>query len=128
MRDRHNHAMHGTDYLHRARLALRVLSGSGLGDLNWVGPNWICALGEIDPRTLHFLSIRIKQDARLRQEVRHSRSRRELRRLQERAISQALEEYAKVTGQQRVSVPLGNPDDFATARAVEKKAPFLPRH
>ena len=120
MRNSHNDAMHETEYLHRARLALRVLAGSGLGDLNWVGPNWICALGEIDPRTLHFLSIRIKQDSRLRHQVRQCRSGRELRRLQETAISDALEEYATVTGRQRVSIPQGDPDELATANAVEK--------
>ena len=105
MRNRHNDAIHETDYLYRARLALRVLARSGLGELNWVGPNWLCDLGEIDPRALHFLSIRIKHDSRLRHDVRRCRSRRELRRLQETAISHALEEYATVTGRQRVSIP-----------------------
>jgi hypothetical protein len=97
------------DYLHRARITLRVLSRSGLGDLTWVGPNWICALGEVDRQALRFLSARIRQDSRLRHNLRQCRSGDNLRHLQEIAISRALEEYACVTGRRSVSLPLSDP-------------------
>jgi hypothetical protein len=97
------------DYLQRARLALRVLSGSGLGELTWVGPTWICALGDVDRDALRFLSLRIRQDSRLRRGVRQCASRSDLRRLQEVAISRALDEYAEATGRQFSSPAEGNP-------------------
>lgn len=86
------------DYLHRARLALRVLSGAGLGEVTWIGPNWICALGDIDRDGLRFLSMKIRRDSGLRNGVRHCRSRERLRELQEEAISRALHDYAVITG------------------------------
>jgi hypothetical protein len=102
------HEPAGPDYLRRARLALRVLSGSGLGELTWVGPTWICALGDVDRDALRFLSMRIRQDSRLRRGVRQCASRSDLRRLQEVAISRALDEYAEATGRQFSSRAEGN--------------------
>jgi hypothetical protein len=105
----------GPDYLDRARLALRVLSGSGLGELTWVGPNWICALGDVDRHALRFLSMRIRQDSRLRRTVRQCASRNDLRRLQEAAISRALNEYAQITGRRFASLPKVNPTELMEA-------------
>jgi len=105
MYTKRKHGTQGPDYLDRARLALRVLSGSGLGELTWVGPNWICALGDVDRHALRFLSMRIRQDSRLRRTVRQCASRNDLRRLQEAAISRALNEYAQITGRRFASLP-----------------------
>lgn len=93
------------EYLQRARLALRVLSRSGLGDMNWIGPNWICAFGDMDHATLRFLSVRIRQDTRLRHTVRGCRKGRELRRVQEAAICRAMREYSTITGRPAASLP-----------------------
>ena len=98
------------DYLHRARMTLRVLSRSGLGELSWVGPTWIGVLGEVDRRALGFLSARIRQDSRLRHDLRQCRSGDHLRLLQETAIRHALEEYASVTGRRRASLPRSDPE------------------
>jgi hypothetical protein len=104
------------DYLHRARITLRVLSRSGLGDLAWIGPTWLCALGEVDRRALGFLSARIRQDSRLRRDLRQCRSRDHLRLLQETAIRHALEEYSSVTGRRRASLPQSDPEALVPDR------------
>ena len=88
------------NYLRRARLALRVQSRSGLGELTWVGPKWICALGDVDRRELEFLVLRIRQDCRLRRDIRHCRSGTHLRNFQEAAISRGLQEYALIKNAQ----------------------------
>lgn len=93
------------DYLQRARLALRVLSRAGLGDLNWLGPNWICAFGDIDTAALRFLSVRLRQDSRLRHTVRGCPKGRELRRVQEAALARAIREYETVTGRSAAALP-----------------------
>jgi hypothetical protein len=108
------------DYLQRARLALRVLSGSGLGELTWVGPNWICALGDVDRHALRFLSMRIRQDSRLRRTVRQCASRDDLRRLQEAAISCALKEYAQTTGRRFASLPEVNLTEASEAPRADQ--------
>ena len=115
------HQKHEADYLHRARLALRVLSGSGLGELTWVGPKWICALGDVDRRGLAFLSMRIRQDSRLRRDVRQCNSGSDLRNLQEAAISRVLQEYAMIRdnqGQDRTDV---NQDPSAPQSALSSR-------
>ena len=108
------------DYLQRARLALRVLSDSGLGELTWVGPNWICALGDVDRHALRFLSMRIRQDSRLRRTVRQCASRDDLRRLQEAAISRALNEYAQTTGRRFASLPVVNLEEASEASRADQ--------
>lgn len=110
----------GMMYLDRARLALRVLSGYGLGELTWVGPDWICALGEVDRHALRFLSMRIRQDSRLRRTVRHCASRSDLQRLQEAAISRALDEYAQTTGRRFASLPEVKPTESSEASCGDR--------
>jgi hypothetical protein len=105
MSDRSSATPAHTQDLQRAQLALQVLSRAGLGDLDWVGPGWICALGEIDPPTMDYLSTRIREDSRLRRDIRQCRSARDLRLLQAFAIGRALQEYGTTTGRKRVSVP-----------------------
>jgi len=94
-----------TRHLHRAHLAIEMLSRSGLGDLNWVGPGWICAFSEIDESALDYLLRRIEKDFRLRRDILLCQSQRDLRLLQTDAIRRALEEYAAATGRPRVRVP-----------------------
>lgn len=105
MRNETREMRQATDYLRRARLALRVLSRTGLGDLDWLGPNWICAFGDIDDAALRFLLARLRQDTRLRRTVRDCRRGRELRRAQEAAIGRALREYATITGRPAAPLP-----------------------
>jgi len=112
MTARSNAASLDTPDLHRASLALQMLSCAGLGDLDWVGPGWICALGDLDPRTMDYLSMRIREDSRLRRDIRQCRSRRDLRLLQTKAIGRALGEYGTATGRGHASVPKVAVDDL----------------
>ena len=86
--------------LDRAISAIRLLEGSGLGQLDWVGPVWIGVMGDMDWKSLDFLATRIRQDTRLRRRIRKCRNSGERQRLQIHAIRIGLAEFESSTGQQ----------------------------
>ena len=77
---------------------VRTLEGAGLGQLDWLGPNWIDALSDLNGACVEFLSNRVAQNTRLRRRILMCQDAVERRRLQMDAICTGLREYARLSG------------------------------
>ncbi len=110
-------------YLRRARDAQNLLSSAGFGRLNWIGPTWITFLGDLDPRILTFLCHRIKQDSKLRRQIRDCVLESDLRRLQTREVRKMIAEYGQVTGKRHQTLPrlMDRTADEFDLRAVSRE-------
>ena len=84
--------------LDRAISAVRMLETSGLGRLDWIGPNWIDVMADMDWKSLDFLSHWIAQNTRLRRRLRGCKTPGELQCVQMNAICDGLAEYGRTSG------------------------------
>jgi hypothetical protein len=61
-------------YLSRAAEVEAALEHAGLGRLDWIGPEWILWLSELDAEVVRFLSEHIRHDLAGRMAIRRSRT------------------------------------------------------
>ena len=85
-------------YLRRAARAEAALQQAGLGRLDWIGPEWILWLSELDPEVVRFLAARIRGDAALRMAIRRCTTPCDRRRLQVEALRAGLVACAERQG------------------------------
>mgnify|MGYP006310678577 CR=1 FL=1 len=85
-------------YLRRAARAEAALQQAGLGQLDWIGPEWILWLSELDTEVVRFLAARVRGDAALRMAIRRCTAPCDRRRLQVDALREGLVACAERQG------------------------------
>lgn len=86
------------DITDAATSALAEMQKAGMGSFVQMNARWIETMGDMGAEVLSFLADRIKEDVKTQHELLHCKDVDEARRIQQRFVQKAIDQYQAETG------------------------------